>query len=121
MQPAQASGITAQAVPRIQAQELCLKNTGAKLRDQALAQNLIIFSQQEKEHEQKELSGSADMVTLAHMISWTVRPAPVQRADQQQADADMDMMEKANGKMTEGTGAQQLGSSGSASKDAKEV
>ncbi len=39
----QASGIATPAVPRIQLQELRLKNAGTKLKDQALAQNLIIF------------------------------------------------------------------------------
>ncbi len=79
MQPAQASGITTQAVPRIQAQELCLKNAGARLRDQALAQNLINFSQREKECEQKEQSRSADVATLAHTIGRIAQPAPIRR------------------------------------------
>ncbi len=45
MQPVQASGITALAVLQIQLQELCLKNAGTMLKDQALAQNLIFFGE----------------------------------------------------------------------------
>ncbi len=50
MQPVQASGIAAQAVPWIQPQEMHLKNAGTRLKDQVLAQNLIIFSEREREH-----------------------------------------------------------------------
>ncbi len=45
MQLAQASRIAALPVPQIQLQELHLKNAGTALRDQAMAQNLIIFGE----------------------------------------------------------------------------
>ncbi len=118
MQPVHASGIVTLVVPRIQLQELCLKNAGTRLKDQALAQNLIIFGEREREREQMEQSGSTEVATLASMIGGTAQPAPTSTADQQQTDANMDMTEKCDSKATGETGAQQAGSSGSASKDA---
>ncbi len=121
MQLAQASWITAQAVPQIQLQEMRLKNAGTRLKDQALALNLIIFSEQEREREQKEQSGSTEVTALAATIGGTTQLAPASKADQQQMDADMDITEKGDDKMTKGTGAQQSGSSGLASKDTNEA
>ncbi len=118
MQPAQASGIAGLTLLLIQPQDLHLKNAGTRLKDQALAQNLIILGKRERESTQREQSRSAEVTALANTISGTIPQAPVSTAAQQQPDADMDTMEKCDGELTGETEAQQAGSSGPANKDA---
>ncbi len=47
MQPVQATGITEPPVPQILPSELRLKNARVKLKDQAVAQNLLFFGERE--------------------------------------------------------------------------
>ncbi len=99
LQPVQASEMdTHEEVPRIQLEELHLKNAGWRIRDQALAQNLIVFNQQEKEHEEKEQKEDRDIIAQATTItSGTSPPASVPRAPQLQPGVDMDTTEKGDG------------------------
>ncbi len=46
--PAQVTGIAQLLMPRIQLEELHLRNAGVALKDQAMAQNLILFMEREK-------------------------------------------------------------------------
>ncbi len=80
MQPVQASRIAAPPVPQIQPQELCLKNARTALRDQVMAQNLIIFG--ERECEKKGQSGSAEVATLTSTIRGTTLTATEPSAEQ---------------------------------------
>ncbi len=47
MQPTQATGIAEPPIPWILPSELCLRNAGTTLKDQAMAQNLIYFRERE--------------------------------------------------------------------------
>ncbi len=102
MQPAHASGITAPVVPWIQLQELCLKNAGTTLMDQALAQNLIFFRERERGRKQRGQSRSTEVATLADMIGGTA-PTPAPPAEQQQTEANMEVMEQSDNKAMEET------------------
>ncbi len=122
MQPVQASGIITPAVPWIQPQVQRLENAGTRLKDQALAQNLIIFRERERRREMREQSGSAEVTALADRIRGTTQQAPTPTADLQQLNANMDIMERrATASLTGGTGAPQAGSSGLANQDANEA
>ncbi len=116
LQPVQASERAAdEEVPTIQLQELCLRNAGPRIRDQALAQNLIIFNKREKDCVMKEQSENRDVTALADTISGASLSAPILRASQLQLDAAMDTTEKTEGKTDEGNGVKTTKSSGEAS------
>ncbi len=66
---------------------------------------------------QREQSRNAEVTALADTIGGTMQPAPAPTAEQQQEDADMDTTEERDGSAMGGTGAQQAGSLGPASKD----
>ncbi len=64
---------------------------------------------------------SAEVTTLASTIRGTVPLAPGPAVEQQQADANMDTVEKRDGKMVEEAEAQQAGSLGLATEDASKA
>ncbi len=120
LQPVQASvGATAEEVLRIQLQELHLRNARPRIRDQALAQNLIIFNKWEKDHEMKKQGENREVVTLADMISGASPLVPIPKAAELQSDANMDITEKGDGKAEEGNVAKKAGNSAGTDKDAK--
>ncbi len=67
MQPAQPTGIAEPLVPRIQGDELCVRNARVSLSDQAKVQNLIYFVEQEKQQKQPTLS--AEVAQLMDMFA----------------------------------------------------
>ncbi len=63
-QPAWATGIVEPPMPRIQPEELHLRNAGVALKDQAMAQNLIFFVEREKQQKQLAMSDAvAQLIT----------------------------------------------------------
>ncbi len=76
MQPVQTSGIDELLALQIQPSELCLRNAGVTLKDQAMAQNLIYFV--EREHTGKEQTGSDAVTVLASARGGSASPPAVQ-------------------------------------------
>ncbi len=109
MQLAQPFRIATPPVPRIQPQELHLKNARTALRDQAMVQNLIVFG--ERECEKRGQSGAAEVPALTSKIGGTTLMAPKPAAEQRQADADMDDGEQSDGSAAAGTADGELGTS----------
>ncbi len=66
-QPAQPTGIAEPLVPRIQGDELHVRNAGVSLSDQVKDQNLIYFVQREKQQKQPALS--AEVAQLVDMLT----------------------------------------------------
>ncbi len=75
-QPARPSGIDEPRVPRIQEDELCMRNARVSLSDQARVQNIKYFSEQDKQRQKQPiLTAAVDQLT-----SSIARPTPQQQA-----------------------------------------
>ncbi len=64
-QPAQATRIVEPPMPRIQPEELRLRNASVALKDQARAQNLVFFVEKEKQQEQSAMSDAVAQLVIA--------------------------------------------------------
>ncbi|MCP4545596.1 MAG: hypothetical protein GY835_03890, partial [bacterium] len=97
-QPVQPTGNNEPRVPRIQDDELRVRNAGANLRDQARAQNVTYFLEGDKKKwQQPALTEAVDQLTssIARQLTLPVAMQPPPPTDPAEDNRmDMEMMEK---------------------------